>query len=60
MVVLTRYWEGQGVAGQKLLKKHSRLDAVKLTSSIPLTNVFHFWQAVMAIGGHDAVSAVQA
>ena len=53
---MPRYWEGQGEAGQQLLKKHSCFEAVKVSSMVPLVNAWHFWQAVMAIGGHDAVS----
>ncbi len=53
---LTKFWQGQGSMGRKMLAKYQPFESIRLTSGMPPFSAFHFWAAVMALGGHSVVS----
>ena len=55
MSALTKFWEAQGEAGQKLLRKFRHLDALRLYSGMPTVNAYLLWVAVTAVGGYETV-----
>ena len=54
---LTKFWQGQGSVGRKMLAKYQPFESIRLTSGMPPFSAFHFWAAVMALGGHSVVSS---
>ena len=53
---LTRFWQGQGSSGRKILAKYQPFESIRLASGMPPLSAFHFWSAVMALGGYTVVS----
>ncbi len=53
---LTKFWQGQGSMGRKMLAKYQPFESIRLTSGMPPFSAYHFWAAVMALGGHSVVS----
>ena len=56
MKALTKFWQGQGSMGRKMLAKYQPFESIRLTSGMPPFSSYHFWAAVMALGGHSVVS----
>ncbi|DBA80372.1 TPA: hypothetical protein ACH3X2_007315 [Trebouxia sp. C0005] len=50
---LTKFWQGQGSVGRKMLAKYQPFESIRLTSGMPPFSAYHFWAAVMALGGHS-------
>jgi len=53
---LTKFWQGQGSVGRKMLAKYQPFESIRLTSGMPPFSAHQFWAAVMALGGHSVVS----
>ena len=57
MKALTKFWEGQGTTGRKMLAKYQPFESIRLASGMPPFSAYQFWAAVMALGGHNVVSS---
>ncbi|DBA73519.1 TPA: hypothetical protein ACH3X1_011542 [Trebouxia sp. C0004] len=53
LTALTKFWQGQGSMGRKMLAKYQPFESIRLTSSMRPFSAYHFWAAVMALGGHS-------